>query len=223
MSFSWMAVLFGGLGVLLGLLTPAGIQKLLALKCKQYDMEMPESKCLTNRMCRTIFSLLLGFLFFVFLSLTPHVIIGLWLCFLVYMGVIITWVDVKIRLIPDEVLVCGAVICLVFYFILGLEKAIFSNFLGLGFVLLLLGVIAFLTKAEAVGWGDVKLGALIGFFTGFPGALLALLGMSVAVVLVALPGILLGRLKLKSSLPYGGFFMVGWIAVFIMGNYLLPS
>ena len=103
---------------------------------------------------------------------------------------------------------------------------IFSAAFGAAFPALLLwfgGWIYFkLRKREGLGFGDVKLTAMIGAFLGLEGALLAL-------VVASLLGSLLGYLYIKLTgkdmatyeLPFGGFLGASAIAMAIFGKQLL--
>lgn len=86
---------------------------------------------------------------------------------------------------------------------------------GIGLVLFLLIVIV---SREGMGWGDVKLAALIGLVTGFPLVFVALL---IGVVLGGVVAALLLALKIKrrkEAIPFGPFLAIATIVTLLWGS-----
>lgn len=86
---------------------------------------------------------------------------------------------------------------------------------GAAFGILLLPVLIW---KEGMGWGDVKLGGLIGLATGFPGGVLAIVLAILGAGIVA--GVLLiSRLKKRRDhIPFGPFLAVGAMAALLWGK-----
>jgi len=77
-----------------------------------------------------------------------------------------------------------------------------------------------ISKGAWIGFGDVKLGLLLGVILGWP---YALLGLFVAYVMGALFGIILialNKKQLSSRLPFGTFLAFSAIIIMIWGNPL---
>lgn len=89
---------------------------------------------------------------------------------------------------------------------------------GIGLALFLLIVIV---SRGGMGWGDVKLAALIGLVTGFPLVFIALLlGIVLGGVVAAL--LLLFKIKgRKEAIPFGPFLAIAAIATLLWGNSIL--
>jgi prepilin signal peptidase PulO-like enzyme (type II secretory pathway) len=77
------------------------------------------------------------------------------------------------------------------------------------------------SKGRWVGYGDVKLGLLMGIVLGFQRSLLALVLANFVGFLVVLPGLLLGKLKRTSRIPFGPFLIVAFVVAFLFGNRLI--
>ena len=78
-----------------------------------------------------------------------------------------------------------------------------------------------LARQEAMGWGDVKLAAMIGAFLGPQvGALALFLSFPLGAV-VAGPLMLVGRSSGKTPVPFGTFMALGALAAFMAGDRLL--
>jgi leader peptidase (prepilin peptidase)/N-methyltransferase len=89
---------------------------------------------------------------------------------------------------------------------------------GIGLALFLLIVIV---SRGGMGWGDVKLAALIGLVTGFPLVFIALL---IGVVLGGVVAALLLALKIKKrkeAIPFGPFLAIAAIVTLLWGTNIL--
>lgn len=90
---------------------------------------------------------------------------------------------------------------------------------------LLIGVFFFLliwfTKGRGMGWGDLKLGILIGLFNGgYMGFLAIFLGFLFGAVFSTIL-ILLRKKTLKDTIPFGPFLILGSLVAYFWGNSLL--
>lgn len=77
------------------------------------------------------------------------------------------------------------------------------------------------SKGKWVGYGDVKLGVFMGIALGFQRSLLALFLANVIGFLVVLPGLLTGRLKRTSKVPFGPFLIVAFFIAFLFGGQII--
>ena len=89
---------------------------------------------------------------------------------------------------------------------------------GIGFIIFLL--IAIISRG-GMGWGDVKLVALIGLATGFPLVLVsiiigAVLGGAVAITLLASK-----KKSRKEAIPFGPFLSLAALITLLWGNNIL--
>lgn len=168
---------------------------------------------LTALMFVTLFNYFgLGYDFFVYLVLACSLIVA-------------TFVDIKHRIIPDEISIGGMIIGFILTSIRGFNlKApsfnaapLFGSFLGIiigGGVIYLTGFVFDLVyfkllkrppiqgETESMGGGDVKLLAMIGAFLGWQRALLTFF---IAPFLAAIIGIINLMVKKDHTIPYGPF------------------
>lgn len=142
-------------------------------------------------------------------------IISLYFCVLV----VILTIDLERGLILNKVLYPAIGITLIvaaFAPNFSIANAAIGMGLGLGIMLLLS-----LSYRGGMGFGDVKMGGLMGAMVGFPGILIALL---IAVIVGGLIGGLLLALAVKrpkDSIAFGPFLSLGTMAALLWGNYLL--
>jgi leader peptidase (prepilin peptidase) / N-methyltransferase len=89
---------------------------------------------------------------------------------------------------------------------------------GIGFGMLFL--IAFLSRG-GMGWGDVKLAALIGLATGFPLVFLALVMASIMGGVIAVPLLIMKKKGRKETIPFGPFLVTATFVTLLWGNAIL--
>jgi leader peptidase (prepilin peptidase)/N-methyltransferase len=131
----------------------------------------------------------------------------------------ITLTDLERRIIPNKILLAGAVLCLLIAVPTDpgglLERAIAAAAAGGLFFLVALAY------PQGMGLGDVKLAATMGLFLGravAPAILAALLaGSVVGLVLIARHG----QQARKMAIPFGPFLALGGVVGMLAGNALL--
>lgn len=151
--------------------------------------------------------------FYSFLSLLIWLTLGA--CFL---AIFVS--DLKYQIIPDTAIFFGMVAVLfkiiIDYRYTGMINwSVFTS--GIAAALFFLSLIL-ITKGKGMGFGDVKLGFLMGLILGFPKILIAL---SFAFLTGAIAGVILIILKnkkLKSKIAFGPFLAAGTIFALIYGE-----
>ncbi|PLR75523.1 prepilin peptidase [Bacillus sp. V3-13] len=138
---------------------------------------------------------------------------------LISLVVIVFITDIKYMIIPDKVLLVFAVIFLLERVFLPLDPW-WDSFLGAaaGFGLLLL--ITVVSKG-GMGFGDVKLFAVLGFATGTKLVLLAFFLATLFGAVFGLIGMMAGKLEKKKPIPFGPFIGLGALTAYFFGEELL--
>ena len=141
--------------------------------------------------------------------------------------IIIFVVDLEQGLILNKVVYPGMAVALLFALFLPqpwitqLKFHGIANFAvggSIGFALLLL--IAIISRG-GMGWGDVKLAALIGLATGFPLVLLALLIGAIIGGLVAVALLIAKKRGRKEAIPFGPFLSLATLVTLLWGSSIL--
>ena len=148
------------------------------------------------------------------------VFVAVFLCILLVLSLI----DLKHMILPDELTLGGAVVFLVYAFF----HPAFSPWNGIatafGAAALFAGLFFFYIKVrgmEGLGFGDVKLMLMLGAFLGLEGLVVALLVASFCGLLVGGFMILFRGKDLKLALPFGPFLGLGaFVALFWGANIL---
>ncbi|MDO8260776.1 MAG: prepilin peptidase [Candidatus Magasanikbacteria bacterium] len=168
----------------------------------------------------------------VFAGLNLYLFLGLHLLILAAL-IVVFFYDWFYYIIPDKVLIPVGLVVLVVAVInvlfakqSGLDFFIYSpNILNLVLGLIIGGgfflFLVLISREKWMGWGDVKLGAFLGLFLGYPSILVALffafiLGSIASVVLV-----LLKKKKMKDIIPFGPFLVLGGLIALFAGRFIV--
>lgn len=154
-------------------------------------------------------------------------LLGTWLLSLVGLIALLIY-DFRWMLLPNKILyptlliaVSGRVIYLVSFepriwhalAQWGLSVIVASGFFWLIFIL---------SEGRLIGYGDVRLGLITGTILADPAkSLLMIFTASLLGLLAAMPGLLAGRKKLSSRLPYGPFLIMSTVLVLLFGHHLI--
>ncbi len=138
--------------------------------------------------------------------------------------IIISFIDIDERIIPDILIIIGTVAGF-FTSLLGFTVSLVDALLGLllgGGILLVIGLASLLVlKKEGMGGGDIKLMGMIGLFLGWKMALLSLLLSIFLGGIISLFLLITNRKKLGEYIPFGPFISCGTMVALIWGKAIL--
>jgi leader peptidase (prepilin peptidase)/N-methyltransferase len=132
-------------------------------------------------------------------------------------------IDLEHRILPDLITLPGIVIGFLFSFIMppGWIDSLIGLVVG-GGSLWLMGEVYFrLRHEEGMGFGDVKMLAMIGAFLGWKLMLLTLILSSFLGSVIGLGMIVSRRGDMKYALPFGTFLAVGAIVASVVGDRIV--
>lgn len=138
-------------------------------------------------------------------------------CIIVSLLIVVSMIDLKHKIIPDGLIITGAIIGIIF--ILLDRTIIFDRLIGLGIGLGLFLAIAVLTNA--MGGGDIKLMSVLGLIFGIKGMLFIIL---FSFVIGALISVALLTLKIKSrkdEIPFGPFISLSALIYIFYGTEII--
>src|SRR3989344_2468715 len=121
--------------------------------------------------------------------------------------------DLKHFIIPDKVVYPAIAITFLYNFILSL---LVSGVGVAGFFLL----IFLISKGKWLGFGDVKLGFLLGLFLGFPKIAVALFISYLVGAIIGIGIIFLKKGTMKTEVPFGPFLIFGTFVALFFGDFL---
>lgn len=162
---------------------------------------------------------------------------GLGIAFFIYFAfvaslIVISFVDLDLRIIPDAISLPGIAVGFVASILSSSISAPFSytpspmdSFLGIllggGILFLVAWVYQLLTGKEGMGGGDIKLLAMIGSFLGWASVLLTLFLASLTGSVVGVSFMLAKGVDTKYALPFGPFLCVGAVLDLFFGEELV--
>jgi leader peptidase (prepilin peptidase)/N-methyltransferase len=137
---------------------------------------------------------------------------------------VVTFIDLDHRIIPDVITLPGIPICFAASFVLPTItylESILGILVGGGSLFLVAWVYQLLTKKEGMGGGDIKLLSLIGAIIGWKGVLFTIFVASAVGTLSGMIVMLKTRKGMKLAVPFGPFLAIGSIAYIFFGPQLI--
>ena len=133
---------------------------------------------------------------------------------------VITFIDIDHRIIPDVITLPGIPIGLAASFgpgIISPLESLMGILSGGGSLFLVAWIYQAIAKREGMGGGDIKFLAMIGAFIGWKGVLFTIFVASLTGTLAGMALILRRREGMKLAVPFGPFLAVGAIAYLFIG------
>ncbi len=138
--------------------------------------------------------------------------------------IVVTFIDLEHQIIPDVISLPGIAVGLAASFFLeppGVLGSVIGVLLGGGALFMIAAAYRFVTGAEGMGGGDIKLLAMIGAFLGWKGVLLTLfagsfLGAAFGLLIMAFHG----RTG-KHAIPFGPFLAAGALIYLFYGQEII--
>lgn len=165
------------------------------------------------------------YVFYHFRAWTPYIIYYL---LLISPLIVITFIDIEHRIIPDIITIPGIVVGAASRFILMHGKWTFVGsdilagiLIGGGALALIALVYERIKRHEGLGGGDIKLAAMLGAFFGWKGAIFILFISSVIGSLAGVVFLTILKKDFKYALPYGPFLAAGAVIYLFWGDAIL--
>jgi len=139
--------------------------------------------------------------------------------FIILTLIVITFIDIDHKLIPNEVVITLLAIGIIYEFV---ERPVplLEGVIGFFAASVPLLLIAILSKG-GMGGGDIKLMAVVGIFLGWKGVLIALFIGAFIGAIVGIITIILKIKKRKDIMPFGPFLCIGIAASTVFGENIL--
>jgi leader peptidase (prepilin peptidase)/N-methyltransferase len=168
---------------------------------------------------------LLGGLF----ALATYLKFGLRVDALIYFAfiasmLVVTFIDLDHRIIPDVITLPGIPICFAASFALpsmNFKAALLGILVGGGSLFLVAWVYSLITKKEGMGGGDIKLLAMMGGLVGWQGVAFTIFVSSLVGTLSGFAVMLQSRKGMKLAIPFGPFLAIGAITYIFFGTRMI--
>lgn len=208
------------LGIVAGLFLPAFAQRLSEYKCKKKNRELVPDQRFTNWMAMVPCALCNGLGWGLCWYFGSHAVIPTILAGLIWaLGMVLILVDLRLRLIPNEVLLWMLILGVIMQVLLRGFGALFSCVFASVIVFGLFAMLGNFMGFYKIGAGDAKLAIVMTMSLGYPVILTTLLGFCGSLLLFCLVGLLLRKMTLKTYIPLGPFMVPGfWLGLVILLN-----
>ena len=137
---------------------------------------------------------------------------------------VITFIDIDHKIIPDVITLPGIPIGLAASFILpaiSFKASLLGLLAGGGSLWSVAWTYSLITRKEGMGGGDIKLLAMIGTFIGWKGVVFTIFAASVAGTFVGMIVMLVKGKDLKYAIPFGPFLSIGAMSYLFFGEKVL--
>ena len=150
---------------------------------------------------------------------------------LVPLGAALTLIDLRCRLLPSRLILPATALVIAYgvvdWLLRGSADDLVRGLIGLAAARSVFWLLWFVRSA-GMGFGDVRLAALLGFVLAYLGWDVYAVGLYAPFVIFALPGLLLAiarrnRSLLKQAYPFGPFLLAGAVLGILLGESLLGS
>ena len=139
--------------------------------------------------------------------------------------VVITYIDIDHRIIPDIISLPGIPIGFLLASLvlpsMNYKTSLAGILTGGGSLLAVAWIYNLITKKEGMGGGDIKLLAMIGAFTGWKGVLFTIFVASAVGTLAGIAVMLKTQKGMKLAVPFGPFLSIGAILYIFFGSEII--
>jgi len=138
--------------------------------------------------------------------------------------IIISFIDIKYRIIPNVITIPGIPLGIFLSFFLN-NISVLSSLIGVILAILILGIVTYgyylFTGLEGMGMGDIKLLAMLGAFLGWKSVLFIIFFSSFIGTLIGLLLIFILKKGRKYPIPFGPFLSLAGILYPFLGDRLI--
>ncbi len=206
-----LAGIFCVAGAALGFCLLPIAKKIALYKCSKKNMAVPSDLNCAAPLLKLALCILNGAVWLVSFFLIENIVAAALSSILFSLAVLIAIIDLRIRIVPNELLLIMILVGIPFQMInFGVSAALISVLCMAAMIIFFISV-AFLVGFDKVGAGDVKLAGAMGLALGYPNIITALVIMSAVFLVYSAGGLIIKKLTMKSMLPFAPFMMCGMI------------
>lgn len=191
-------------------------------KCRYCHSPIPVRNLIVELIMAVGFLSIFNFQFLIFNQYSIFKVVILLLIF--WISVIIAVMDWETQLVSEVLVLLWGILVVADKFLISnslinLNNSLYGLLIGVG----LIGGIWALSKGRAMGFGDVEIAAVMGFWLGWPNIMSALQIAFVSGAIIGIVQVLRHKNKMKGQIAFGTFLILGtWIAYF-WGDMILKK
>lgn len=212
-------IVFLSLGLLIGYMIPMISLRIIEYKKKTENIKTVNQ--LFDRLTNVLIILFNGAAWYFTASTVNNLFAAVMICIQISLGIIFAYIDIKIRIIPNELILVLLFLGITFQaFSYGLE-GILGALICMIFIMIVFTALATFMGLGKVGAGDVKLAGAIGFALGYPSIITAMGAMAAVLLSFILIGLAIRKIRLTTMLPLAPFLVAGYIFALVTFTYNL--
>lgn len=205
-------IIFGIMGLVIGYRIPYISNKII--KYKRPETHIDENNFLDSNIMRVMIIAVTTILWALSGNIN-NTIVGLIISAQITIGIIIAYIDVKIRIIPNELVLTMIILGILFQTVSFGVKALIGAAISMAVMMAVFTAVAGFVGFGKVGAGDVKLAGAMGIALGYPLIITAIGVMAVSLLVFILTGMALKKIYISTMLPFAPFMIIGYIAAFV--------
>lgn len=200
--------LYGVAGLILGYYIPYFSHEIM-----KYKRKYTESKheFLNYKSLKIMLSIFNGVIWYMSALRMDKPFIALLVGIMVTTGLVIAYIDIYIRIIPNEVVLFMIIVGILFQVLQFGPKALISAIISMVVMMFVFTSVAGFVGFGKVGAGDIKLAGAMGLSLSFPLIITAVMAMAVILLVFIGVGLLLKKIYLSTMLPFAPFMISGYI------------
>jgi len=202
--------LYGLAGIIVGYKIPYFSFKIMEYKKGKENV----SKCdnfLYSKLVQFIICLFNGGIWFIAGLRSDNPFTALLIGIMITTGLIIAFIDINIRIIPNEIILFVIIIGIIFQVVNYSPKSILTAIISMMVMMAVFTSVAGFVGFGKVGAGDVKLAGAMGLSLGYPLIITAVGAMAIVLLVFIGIGLLSKKLYLSTMLPLAPFIISGFI------------
>lgn len=205
-----IALIFGALGCGIGFFIPRVSNQIIEVKLSQRKRQK-EDNFLDQRKWIILMTIANGILWGLTGYFAPSILTGMFIAVLCTMAIMFTVIDMIIHIIPNEMLLIGLVLGIIFQITTFGLNHFWIALACMATIVILFTIVGLIMGLNKIGAGDVKLAGLMGLILGYPLILYAVLMMCAALILYTIVGLSTGKMTHVSMFAFAPFLMLGLI------------
>lgn len=204
------AVVLGIMGLIAGYKIPD-----ISLKIMEYKRgkDISVKPYLYSNMGKIIICILNSVMCFTAGLNVDNKIAGLLLCVQITLGLVVAFIDINIRIIPNELVIVMLAIGVLSQILNFGLKSIVTSLVTMAVMMVVFMSVAGFVGLGKVGAGDVKLAGAMGLALGYPTIISAVFVMAIVLLVFIVTGMLMKKIYLSTMLPLAPFMMCGYVLV----------
>ena len=198
-------------GIIIGLMLSTMAQKIIYHKSLKKGIKLGEDTVYLKPLTKLGVCLLNSGLWTLTVLRLGNIITSILLSSLFTLAILIAIIDIKIRTIPNELVLLLSIVGIAFQILHFGFSSLPGAFVSMTGMMISFLAVAALVGLCKVGAGDVKLAGAMGLALGFPNIITAIAVMSAAILIYSLLGFITKKLSLQSMVPFAPFMMLGTV------------